>query len=86
MHSESVHGFATGDLVKATVPAGKKAGVHQGRVAVRATGCFNIQIQDGMVQGISHRRCTRGQRGMDMGINNSRATQTRGWLCCFSNV
>ncbi|MET8054477.1 RNA-guided endonuclease IscB, partial [Streptosporangium sp. NPDC005286] len=36
------HGFQTGDLVRANVPAGKKAGVHTGRVAVRTTGSFNI--------------------------------------------
>jgi hypothetical protein len=63
MRSKAVHGFATGDLVKAVVPAGKKAGCHQGRVAVRATGSFNIQTKDGVVQGISHRHCTRVQRG-----------------------
>lgn len=63
MREKSVKGFATGDLVKAVVPAGKKAGCHQGRVAIRATGSFNIQTQEGVVQGISHRHCTRVQRG-----------------------
>ncbi len=37
-----VKGFQTGDLVKAVVPKGKKAGTHVGRVAVRSTGWFNI--------------------------------------------
>ena len=36
--SNSIHGFQTGDLVRATVPTGKKAGVHTGRVLVRSTG------------------------------------------------
>jgi 5-methylcytosine-specific restriction endonuclease McrA len=49
------HGFQTGDLVRANVPAGKKAGVHTGRVAVRSTGNFNITTRHGTVQGISHR-------------------------------
>jgi 5-methylcytosine-specific restriction endonuclease McrA len=37
-----VKGFQTGDIVKAIVPQGKKAGIHTGRVAVRSTGSFNI--------------------------------------------
>jgi 5-methylcytosine-specific restriction endonuclease McrA len=52
-----VHGFQTGDLVKAIVPAGKKVGVHVGRVAVRSTGSFNITTKEETVQGISHRYC-----------------------------
>jgi hypothetical protein len=56
-------GFQTGDLVRAEVPTGKKAGVHIGRVAVRASGSFNIQTADGVIQGVSHRYCKRLQRG-----------------------
>ena len=48
--------------VRAEVPTGKKAGTHQGRVAVRKTGSFNIQTPDGVVQGIHHRHCTLIQR------------------------
>lgn len=55
-------GFQTGDRVCAQVPAGKKAGTHQGRVAVRQTGSFNIQTPAGVVQGIHHRHCTLTQR------------------------
>lgn len=55
-------GFQTGDQVRAEVPTGKKAGTHQGRVAVRKTGSFNIQTPDGVVQGIHHRHCTLIQR------------------------
>lgn len=51
-------GFATGDHVRAVVPAGKKAGTYQGRVAVRASGSFNITTAAGTVQGISHKHCT----------------------------
>ena len=57
MRTKRVKGFATGDLVRADVPSGKKAGVHRGRVAVRATGSFNIQTGTEVVQGISHRHC-----------------------------
>ncbi|WP_205626336.1 RNA-guided endonuclease IscB [Mycolicibacterium conceptionense] len=56
------HGFQTGDLVRATVPSGKKAGTHTGRVAVRATGSFNITTGEGTVQGVHHRHCRLLQR------------------------
>jgi 5-methylcytosine-specific restriction endonuclease McrA len=49
------HGYQTGDLVRAAVPKGKYAGIHTGRVAVRATGSFNITTARGTVQGIHHR-------------------------------
>jgi 5-methylcytosine-specific restriction endonuclease McrA len=55
-------GFQTGDMVKATVTTGKKIGEYQGRVAVRATGRFNIQLLIGVVQGIGHRNCVLVQR------------------------
>jgi len=62
MRTKRVHGFATGDLVHAEVPAGKKAGRYTGRVAVRASGSFNIQTGTEVVQGISHRHCQALQR------------------------
>ena len=57
MRRKAVRGFRTGDMVRAAVPAGKKRGVHLGRVAVRASGSFNIQTAAGVVQGVSHRHC-----------------------------
>ena len=69
MRTKAVKGFATGDLVKAIVPTGKKVGTHIGRVAVRATGSFNIQTRSGMVQGISHKHCKQLQRGDGYGYN-----------------
>ncbi len=53
-----VHGFQTGDMVKAIVPSGKKAGTHVGKVAVRATGSFKV----GSVDGISWKYCKRVQQ------------------------
>ncbi|WP_051753755.1 RNA-guided endonuclease IscB, partial [Streptosporangium amethystogenes] len=53
--TKQVKGFATGDLVRAVVPSGKKTGVHRGRVAVRSTGSFNVTTRHGTVQGIGHR-------------------------------
>ena len=47
-------GFATGDLVRAVIPRGTKAGTYTGRVAVRATGSFDITTGNGVVQGLNH--------------------------------
>jgi 5-methylcytosine-specific restriction endonuclease McrA len=55
--SKFVKGFQTGDLVKAIVTSGKKVGTYTGRVAVRATGSFNITTAKGTVQGISYKYC-----------------------------
>lgn len=68
------YGFQTGDMVRAVVVTGKYAGVHSGRVLVRASGSFDIATAHGRVQGVSHRCCTalhrcdgysyqRGERG-----------------------
>ena len=43
-------GFQTGDIVRATVPCGKYAGTHVGRVTVRARGSFNLSGKDINVQ------------------------------------
>ena len=48
-----VHGFQTGDMVKAIVLSGKKIGTHVGRVAVRASGSFRV----GATDGINWRHC-----------------------------
>lgn len=61
--SKQVHGFQTGDLVKAVVPDGKKAGTHTGRVAVRDNGYFNITTKTGTIQGVSHKHCKSIQKG-----------------------
>ncbi|MFI7150731.1 RNA-guided endonuclease IscB, partial [Nonomuraea sp. NPDC050022] len=57
-----VHGFATGDLVRATLTKGKHTGVHTGRVAVRTTGSFNITTATGTHQGINHKHIRLPQR------------------------
>jgi hypothetical protein len=63
MRSKSVHGFTTGDMVRAIVPSGNKQGSYIARVAVRASGSFNLQTAAGVIQGISHKHCRRLQRG-----------------------
>jgi 5-methylcytosine-specific restriction endonuclease McrA len=52
-----VKGFQTGDIVKARVTSGKKRGTHIGRVAVRASGSFDITTKHGKVAGIGYRYC-----------------------------
>ena len=58
-----VKGFTTGDLVRAVVPKGARAGRYVGRVAVRACGSFNISHSRGLVTGISYHYCRRLQAG-----------------------
>ena len=61
--SKSVKGFQTGDIVKAVVPNGLKAGEYLGRIAVRSSGSFNITARDGSTkQGIGYKFCRLLQR------------------------
>lgn len=59
---KTFHGYRTGDLARAVVPAGKNAGTHTGRVAVRKTGKFNITTAAGTIQSINHKYCRLLQR------------------------
>lgn len=54
-------GFQTGDLVKAVVLEGKKVGTYTGRVAIRATGSFNIKTANRTREGISWKYCRKIQ-------------------------
>ena len=74
----SVRGFWTGDIVRAVVPPGQRQGVHSGRVAVRASGSFNVQTPSGTVQGVSHRHCRIVQRGDGYGyrLDTTRQKET----------
>jgi len=59
---KSYFGFQTGDLVRAVVPKGNYAGVHVGRVAVRARGSFVVVTRVGKVE-TSHKNCRLVQPG-----------------------
>jgi 5-methylcytosine-specific restriction endonuclease McrA len=74
---KQVKGFTTGDLVRATVPKGKKAGIHTGRVAVRSTGSFNITTRRGTVQGIGHNRIRLLQRADGYGYTTRSEARDR---------
>lgn len=64
MRQKMVAGLATGDRVKAVVPAPlKTAGTHVGRVGVRKSGSLVISTRQGKVDGISARYCRVVQRG-----------------------
>jgi pantothenate kinase len=63
LRQKQVRGFQTGDMVKAVVTTGKKVGEYIGRVAVRASGSFNVQTGTSVVQGISWRHCHVLSRG-----------------------
>ncbi|MFY9224703.1 MAG: RNA-guided endonuclease IscB [Blastocatellia bacterium] len=51
-------GFSTGDIVCARVTNGKKTGTYTGKVAVRASGSFNITFGKTTIQGINHKYFT----------------------------
>ena len=60
--SKSVKGFQTGDIVKAVVTKGSKQGEYLGRVAVRASGYFDIQTKTKTIQGVGFEYCHIVQR------------------------
>jgi len=62
-------GFQTGDIVKANVVKGKKAGSYYGRVAIRSSGYFNIQEKNKTTQGIKYTDCKIVQRSDGYGYN-----------------
>jgi 5-methylcytosine-specific restriction endonuclease McrA len=69
MRQKSVHGFRTGDMVKAVVPKGVKAGTYIGRAAIRKTGSFNIQTSADVIEGIGHKHCQVTQKGDGYGYS-----------------
>lgn len=62
MRQKAVHGFQTGDIVRATVPKGKYAGSHLGVVSVRARGSFVVRGPKGTLCETPHTNCQRIQR------------------------
>jgi 5-methylcytosine-specific restriction endonuclease McrA len=76
--SKAAFGFQTGDMVRAVVTKGKKIGSYLGRVAIRASGSFNIQTGNGLVQGIHHRFCTLIQRADGYGYSWTKIALDKG--------
>jgi hypothetical protein len=61
--SRAVRLFEIGDMANAVVRKGNKQGTYPARVAVRASGSFNLQTASRVVEGISPKHCRRLQRG-----------------------
>ena len=76
--SKSALGFQTGDMVKAVVTKGKKVGTYMGRIAIRASGSFNIQTATRLVQGIHYRFCTQIQCADGYGYLWTKIAATQG--------
>ncbi|HBS67674.1 MAG TPA: HNH endonuclease [Cyanobacteria bacterium UBA9226] len=54
---QTFFGFKTGDIVQATLPTGKFAGIHVGRLIVRASGVFELISAKGKVSPVRHKYC-----------------------------
>jgi 5-methylcytosine-specific restriction endonuclease McrA len=60
---KGTHGFQTGDIVKAVVPAHlKNAGIHISRMSAKASGAFTIATSSGTVTDIGNRYCRKLQQ------------------------
>lgn len=55
-------GFRTGDMVRATLPTGKFAGTHVGRVVTRATGVFDMLTVNGNISPVRYKYVHKIQR------------------------
>jgi hypothetical protein len=58
---KSVHGFKTGDIVKAIVPKGVNVGTYLGRVIIRLSGYFDINISTAKIGNINYKYCKKVQ-------------------------
>lgn len=67
--------------MKADMPKGKYLGLHVGRVAVRATGSFNITTNKETLQGISYKYCTLISRNDGYGYSLTQIAQNRTLSC-----
>jgi len=64
------HGFKTGDIVKAIVPAYlKRAGTHVGRMSAKASGSFTIATKSGSVPDVGKNYCRKLQRADGYGYS-----------------
>ncbi len=73
----TVQGFRTGDMPKAIIPTGTKAGTYVGRVAVRETGSFTITTSAGTIQGLNAKYFTAIHRMDGYSYQKARAVYGR---------
>ena len=81
--SKRIKGFQTGDMVRAVIAKGVHTGTWIGRVAVRATGSFDIQLAGAVRQGISWKFCRVLQRADGYGYSltpTNRGGASSPWL------
>ena len=68
------HGFKTGDIVKAIVPAHlKRAGTHVGRMSAKASGSFTIATSKGTITDVGKNYCRKLQRADGYGYTQRSA-------------
>ncbi len=68
------HGFRTGDIVKAVVPAHlRRAGTHVGRMSAKASGSFTIATEKGPVTDVGKKHCQKLQRADGYGYTQRSA-------------
>ncbi|HEX3641514.1 MAG TPA: RNA-guided endonuclease IscB [Ktedonobacteraceae bacterium] len=68
------HGFKTGDIVKAIVPAYlKRAGTHVGRMSAKASESFTIATKSGAVPDVGNNYCRKLQRADGYGYSQRSA-------------
>jgi 5-methylcytosine-specific restriction endonuclease McrA len=68
------HGFKTGDIVKAIVPAHlKRAGTHIGRMSAKARGSFTIATKSGTVPDVGKNYCRKLQQADGYGYSHRSA-------------
>ena len=79
---KSAFGFQTGDIVLATRNKGKKAGVYIGRVAIRASGLFDIHTNGTAIHSVSYKHCCRIQRADGYNYTIKKTAIHRADPCC----
>ncbi len=68
------HGFKTGDIVKAIVPAHlNRAGTHVGRMSAKASGSFTIATKSGTITDVGKNYCRKLQRADGYGYSQRSA-------------
>ena len=56
-NTKSVHGFMTGDIVKANITKGNNIGTHVGRITIRKRGVFGLTNMSGRKLDVGYRNC-----------------------------
>ena len=75
---KGVHGFRTGDIVKAVVPSHlKNTGIHVGRLSAKASGSFTVATGSATVTDIGSRYCQKLQQADGYGYSYEKGEKRR---------